>query len=468
MFQKLLIANRGEIALRIIHACRELGIQTVAVHSEADEFSLHVRFADEAICIGPAQNDASYLNASAIMSAAEISDADALHPGYGYLAENPHLIEICEACGVVFIGPSADVMRMMGDKAKAREVAKGMGIPVVPGSAGPVRDIEEAVEVSGEIGFPVIFKAVAGGGGRGMRVVYDPKNLGLAFQTARSEAAAAFSSPDLYLERYLVRPRHIEIQMLSDRHGRHAHLGERECSIQRRHQKLIEESPSPAVDEDLRQLLGGSAVRICEEIGYEGAGTVEFLLDEDGSHYFMEMNTRIQVEHPVTEMVMGFDLVKEQIRVAAGEPLSLPPGDLKPRGHAIEFRINAEDPETFVPSPGTITAFHAPGGPGVRVDTAAHAQCRISPYYDSLVAKIVVHGKDRADAIARGRRALDMTIIEGIQTNVDLHRRILAEPAFREGNFSTRFLDDLLHPEREGEGGETGDAGVGTDPSSGS
>jgi acetyl-CoA carboxylase biotin carboxylase subunit len=335
-------------------------------------------------------------------------------------------------------------------------VAAGLGIPVVPGSDGPVQSLEEAQGISGEIGFPLIFKAVAGGGGRGMRVVNDPGELGLAFQTARSEAAAAFGSPEMYMERYLARPRHIEIQVMSDRHGRHAHLGERECSIQRRHQKLIEESPSPVVDEDLRRLLGDSAIRICEEIGYEGAGTVEFLLDEDGSHYFMEMNTRIQVEHPVTEMVMGFDLVKEQIRVAAGEPLSLPEGDLEPRGHAIEFRINAEDPETFVPSPGTITVFHAPGGPGTRVDTAAHAQCRISPYYDSLVAKIVVHCKDRADAIARGRRALDMTIIEGIRTNIDLHRRILDQPAFQEGNISTRFLDDLLHARSEAGEAESG------------
>ena len=444
MFDKILIANRGEIALRIINACKEIGIATVAVYSEEDVDSLHVRFADEDICIGPPESSESYLNMNRIISAAEITDADAIHPGYGYLAENPDFADICEDCGITFIGPSSKVMRSMGDKAMARRIAQKVGVPVVPGSEGIVESHERAGELAKEIGFPVILKAVAGGGGRGMRIVNDPEQFSRNFLLAHSEAESAFGCGDLYLEKYLTAPRHIEVQVYGDGAGRVVHLGERECSVQRRHQKLVEESPSPVVDEKLRKKMGDCATRITKEVAYVGAGTVEFLLDEDGKFYFMEMNTRIQVEHPVTEMVTGFDLVKEQIRVAAGEPLSFPEKNLRLRGHAIECRINAEDPETFYPSPGTIHSFHLPGGPGVRVDTAAHQNCRVSPYYDSLLAKIIAHGRDRREAISRMLRCLETTVIEGIRTTIPLHAKILTDPDFVEGNLSTGFMERFM------------------------
>jgi acetyl-CoA carboxylase biotin carboxylase subunit len=441
MFRKILIANRGEIALRIIDACKELGIATVAVYSEADRNALHVRFADEAVCIGPPRSSESYLNIPQVISAAEITNVEAIHPGYGFLSENSSFAEVCEASHITFIGPSPELLRMMGEKDQARREMSAAGLPIVPGSQGIVPDEATAVSEAARIKYPVILKASAGGGGRGMRVVRSEAELGLAFATARNEAQQAFGVPDVYLEKFIERPRHIEFQVLGDKHGRVMHLGERECSIQRRHQKLIEESPSPAMDAKKRAELGARVVAALEQVGYTSAGTVEFLMDEDGSIYFIEMNARIQVEHPVTEMVTGVDLVKSQIRLAAGEKLEEVVGTPAMRGHAIECRINAEDPETFVPSPGHITVFRTPGGPGIRVDTAAHADAVIPPYYDSLVAKLIAHGDTRAEAIARMRRALEMFVIEGIKTSIPLQRKIMMEPDFSAGRLDTHFLD---------------------------
>src|SRR5438309_3560122 len=444
MFKKILIANRGEVALRVIFACRELGIKTVAVYSEADENSLHVRFADEDVCIGPARSADSYLNVPAVISAAEITGADAIHPGYGFLSESAYLAEECEACHIRFIGPDPQVIRLMGDKARARGVMKKAGVPILPGSDGPIESEDKALKLAKDIGYPVIVKATAGGGGRGMRVVRAPAELSHAVKTAQREAEAAFGVADVYIEKYVEAPRHIEFQILGDHHGSVIHLGERECSIQRRHQKLIEESPSPALSEKMRRKMGGIVIDAAKAVQYTNAGTFEFLMDPDGRFYFMEANTRLQVEHPVTEMVTGVDIVKEQIRIAAGERLALKQGDVTFSGHAIECRINAEDPETFVPSPGTIRAFSVPGGPGVRVDTFAHAECTVSPYYDSMIAKIIVHGRDRQEAISRMRRTLEMTVIEGIRTTVPLHLRILSDPDFIAGRLSTSFMERYI------------------------
>jgi acetyl-CoA carboxylase, biotin carboxylase subunit len=442
MFSKVLIANRGEIALRVILACKELGIQTVAVHSEADRDALHVRYADDDICIGPAPGRQSYLNISAIIAAAEISGADAIHPGYGFLSENDHFAEILRECQFTFIGPSPEAIRLMGDKAKARETVQAAGVPILPGSDGPVRTLSDAIDVASSIGYPVILKAAAGGGGRGMRICWKEDDLTAVYETARSEADRAFGSGEVYLEKYLEHPRHIEFQVFGDNFGRVVHLGERDCSIQRRHQKLLEESPSPAMTPELRQRMGEAAVKVASYVSYTGAGTVEFLVQDD-EFYFMEMNTRIQVEHPVTEEVIGADLVKEQIRVAAGMPLSFPKDVLHLRGHAIEFRINAEDPVTFAPNPGRITSFHPPGGPGIRVDSAAYSDYVIPPHYDSLIAKLVARGRDREEAIARGRRALELFIVEGVKTTIPLHLGILDDPRFVSGDFSTRFMESF-------------------------
>ena len=444
MFRKILVANRGEIALRVICACKELGIATVAVYSEADRHSLHVRFADEAVCIGPPRSSESYLNIPQVISAAEITNVDAIHPGYGFLSENANFAQVCEASEITFIGPKPEILELMGEKDRARREMKAAGVPTVPGSDGIVEGEEQLGKEAARIGYPLILKASAGGGGRGMRVVRSQEELLTAYQTARSEAQQAFGIPDVYAERFLEHPRHIEFQVLGDRHGNVVHLGERECSIQRRHQKLVEESPAPAMDEKCREELGDTVVRALETIGYTNAGTVEFLMDKDGSFYFIEMNTRIQVEHPVTEMVSGVDLIKAQIRIAAGERLEDAVGTLNFSGHSIECRINAEDPETFVPSAGRITAFQAPGGTGVRVDSAAHADAVIPPYYDSLVAKLIVRGRDRQEAIGRMRRALDMFVIEGIKTSIPLHRRILADPEFAAGRLDTHFIERLL------------------------
>ncbi len=443
MFKKVLIANRGEIALRIIRACKELGVKTVAVHSEADTHSLHVRFADEAICIGPASSTDSYLNPVRILTAADISGADAIHPGYGFLAENPEFADMCHSSNIKFIGPPADVIRNMGNKAAAKALMKKAGVPVVPGSEGVLKDVEEGRKLVEEIGFPVILKAVAGGGGRGMRIVNNMDEFEMNFQITQAEAESAFANPDLYLEKFIRNPRHIEIQLMTDQHGNAVFLGERECSIQRRHQKLLEESPSAAVSEELRQKMGSVAVAGALKAGYEGAGTIEFLLDADGSFYFMEMNTRIQVEHPVTEMVYNRDLLKDQIRVAAGEPLGYSQNDLKLYGHAIECRINAEDWErNFMPNPGEITSFHVPGGMGIRVDSHAYQRYTIPPYYDSLVAKLIAFGNTRDEAIARMRRALEEFIIEGIKTTIPFHQKLIEHPDFQNGNFDTGFLEN--------------------------
>lgn len=441
MFRKILIANRGEIALRVIDACKELGIATVAVYSEADRNALHVRFADEAVCIGPPRSSESYLNIPQVISAAEITNTDAIHPGYGFLSENANFAEVCETSHITFIGPTPDLLRMMGEKDQARREMATAGVPVVPGSQGIVADEAAALAEATRIKYPVILKASAGGGGRGMRVVRAEEELAAAFATARNEAQQAFGIPDLYIEKFIERPRHIEFQVLGDKHGRVIHLGERECSIQRRHQKLIEESPSPAVDAKLRSELGARVVAALELVGYTSAGTVEFLMDEDGSIYFIEMNARIQVEHPVTEMVTGIDLIKSQIRLAAGEKLADVVGEPRMRGHAIECRVNAEDPETFVPSAGHITVFRTPGGPGIRVDTAAHADAVIPPYYDSLVAKLIAYGDTRLEAIARMRRALEMFVVEGIKTSIPLQRKIMMDQDFMAGRLDTHFLD---------------------------
>jgi len=449
MFNKILIANRGEIALRVICACRELGIKTVAVYSEADEHSLHVRFADEDVCIGPARSLDSYLNVPAIISAAEITGADAIHPGYGFLSESAYLAEVCEACHIKFIGPYPNVIRLMGDKARARRAMKKAGVPVLPGSDGPVQTDDQAIALAKDMGFPVIIKAVAGGGGRGMRVVRSIAELSPALKTATREAEAAFGVGDVYLEKYVENPRHIEIQVMGDHHGNVIHLGERECSIQRRHQKLIEEAPSVALTEKQRRKLGATVVDAAKAVQYSNAGTFEFLMDSTGHFYFLEANTRLQVEHPVTEFVTGIDIVKEQILVAAGRRLSVKQGDVEFRGHALECRVNAEDPETFVPSPGLIHAFSVPGGPGVRVDTYAHSECTVSPYYDSLIAKIITYGHDRAEAIARMRRTLEMTVVDGIKTSIPLHLKILSEPDFIAGRLHTGFMDRYMTDKRK-------------------
>jgi acetyl-CoA carboxylase biotin carboxylase subunit len=444
MFKKILIANRGEIALRVIHACRELGVKTVAVYSEADENSLHVRFADEDVCIGPARSVDSYLNVPAIISAAEITGADAIHPGYGFLSESAYLAEVCQACHIRFIGPDPSVIKLLGDKARARKAMKKAGVPMLPGSDGPVENEERALKVARDIGYPVIIKAVAGGGGRGMRVVRTPDELPLQLKTAMREAEAAFGNGDVYIEKYLDNPRHIEFQIIGDHHGNLVHLGERECSIQRRHQKLIEESPSVALSEKVRKRMGSLVVDAAKAVQYTNAGTFEFLMDGEGKFYYMETNTRLQVEHPVTEMVTGLDIVKEQIRIAAGQRLSVRQSDITFTGHSIECRINAEDPVTFAPSPGLIHAWSVPGGPGVRVDTFAHSECTVSPYYDSMIAKIIVHGRDRQEAMARMRRTLEMTVIEGIKTSVPLHLQILNEPDFQAGKLGTGFMDRFM------------------------
>ena len=448
MFRKILIANRGEIALRVMWACKELGIKTVAVYSEADRNSLHVRFADQAVCIGPARSIESYLNIPAIISAAEVTGADAIHPGYGFLSESSYLAEICEACSIKFIGPGPQAIRLMGDKSRAKKAMQKAGVPVVPGSTGVLGDEEQAERTAKEIGFPLILKASAGGGGRGMRVVREPGEVLPAFRAAQAEAAAAFGVPDVYIEKYVEAPRHIEFQVMADTKGNIVHLGERECSIQRRHQKLLEESPSPIMTEKLRRRMGRTAVEAAAAVQYVNAGTLEFLLDRDGSYYFMEMNTRIQVEHGVTELVTGRDLVKEQILVAAGRPLSFAQKDVIFTGHAIECRINAEDPVSFVPSPGVVKHFHVPGGPGVRVDSAAHEGCEISPFYDSMIAKLMVHARDRAEAIARMRRCLDVMVVEGIKTTIPLHRRIMDDVDFQAGRLHTGFMERFLAPKR--------------------
>ncbi len=444
MFQKILIANRGEIALRVIRSCKELNIATVAVHSESDQDSLHVRFADEAVCIGSNSPNDSYLNIPRIISAAEIMNADAVHPGYGFLSENPHFAEVCESCDIAFIGPSSRAIRLMGDKAEARKTVAASDVPTIPGTEDVVADEDAAMAASDDIGFPLVIKASAGGGGRGIRIVRDADALREAFRLASREAQNAFDNPALYLERYIEKARHIEVQVLGDRHGRVVHLGERDCSIQRRRQKLIEESPSPFVDDALRSGLGEAALRAARAIDYENAGTVEFLVTEDRRFYFMEMNTRIQVEHPVTEMVVSQDLVKEQIRVASGHPLGFSQEDVQLRGHAIECRINAEDPDrNFMPSTGEITSFHTPGGYGVRVDSHVHAEYVVTPFYDSMLAKLIVWGRDREEALTRTERALDEFIVEGINTTIPFHRFMLKHPTFRSGTADTDFVESM-------------------------
>lgn len=444
MFHKVLIANRGEIAVRIIRACKELGIKTVAVYSQADIHSLHVKLADESVCIGPASSALSYLNINAIISAAELTDAEAIHPGYGFLSENPKFAEVCEKCGITFIGPTAESMRIMGDKISARQAVIKQGVPILPGTKEGVKSVEDAIKVAKEIGFPVIIKATAGGGGRGMKIVHSQAALPNAFATARAEAQSGFGNPEVYIERYCEKPRHVEIQILGDKHGNVIHLGERDCSIQRRHQKLIEEAPSTVVTPEIRKAMGDAAVRAASAVGYNSAGTVEFLVDKQNNFYFMEMNTRIQVEHPVTEMITGVDLVREQIRSAAGIPLRYKQEDIQIRGHAIECRINAEDPFKFTPCPGKITAYHPPGGLGVRVDSFVYDQYSVVPNYDSLIGKLIVHADTRAEAVIRMARALDEYRIEGIKTTIFFHKRIMAHKDFIEGDIDTSFLERIV------------------------
>lgn len=444
MFKRILVANRGEIALRIIRACKEMGIETVAVFSEADENSLHVRYADHAICIGPNSPKESYLNIPAIISAAEVTDSEAIHPGYGFLAENAHFAKVCRDCNIKFIGPSPETITLMGNKTQAILVAKSSGVPTVPGSGRVLKDENDAVEIAKKIGYPVILKASAGGGGRGMRLAHTEISLRNSYKMARQEAQTAFGDPSIYLEKYIEEPRHVEVQIIADSHGNFIALGERDCTIQRRHQKLIEESPSPMLNEKLRQTICSMAIKIAKAAKYENAGTIEFIMDKNRRYYFMEMNTRIQVEHPVTEEVIGIDLIKEQIKVAAGEKLSLPQKDLKLRGHAIECRINAEDPDNgFLPSPGLITEYNIPGGNGIRIDTHVYKGYKISPYYDSMVAKIIAHGKNRMDAIAKMKRALDEFVIEGIKTTIPLHKKILNNENFILNNYSTHFVEKI-------------------------
>ncbi len=440
MFKKILIANRGEIAMRVIRTCREMGIQTVAVYSTADADSLHIKYADEAVCIGPPMSKESYLNMPRIIAAAEITNADAIHPGYGFLSENAEFSEICASSGIKFIGPSPEMIRAMGDKKTAKDTVKRVNVPTVPGSPGLVEDLNEAKEIARQVVYPIIIKATAGGGGKGMRVVQREEDLEKAFQTARNEAEKAFGNPGVYIEKFVEEPRHVEIQVLGDQHGNVIHLGERDCSVQRRHQKLIEESPSPIVNEELRAEMGDAAVAAAKAINYEGAGTVEFLVDKYRKFYFMEMNTRIQVEHPVTEEVCDIDLIKQQILVAAGKKIST--RKIVPHGHSIECRINAEDPDyDFRPSPGDLKVFHTPGGHGVRVETHAYAGYRIPPYYDSMIAKLIVHAPTREEAIERMLRALDEFIVEGVKTTIPLHKKIMQSQLFRSGNFDTSFLE---------------------------
>jgi acetyl-CoA carboxylase biotin carboxylase subunit len=441
MFHKILIANRGEIALRVLRTCREMGIRTVVAHSQADVGSLPVRLADESICIGPAEARLSYLNIPSIISAASITDSEAIHPGYGLLSENAAFAEICRACGITFIGPAPEAIRLMGDKAQARAMAKQAGAPVVPGSEGPLEGVDEAQALADSIGYPVIVKAAAGGGGRGMRIVRARDMLAQAFATCQAEAAQAFGSSELYLEKFVEEARHVEVQVLGDRNGIRVHLGERDCSVQRRHQKLLEESPASAIAEDTRAGLYKAALMVANSVNYVSAGTVEFLVANDGAFYFIEMNTRIQVEHPVTEMLTGIDIVREQIRIASGEPLGYKQKDVEFRGHAIECRINAEDPEHFIPSPGTVTAWLPPGGFGVRVDSHMMPGAIVTPFYDSLIAKIIVHGRDRADAISRMYRALAETVVEGVKTTIPYHQKLLADPAFLSGDHTLPRLE---------------------------
>ncbi|MBV8550205.1 MAG: acetyl-CoA carboxylase biotin carboxylase subunit [Acidobacteriaceae bacterium] len=449
MFRKILIANRGEIALRVICACKDLGIKTVAVYSEADRHSLHVRFADEAICVGPAKSTLSYLNVASVMSAAEITNVDAVHPGYGFLSENADFAEVCDLSGIKFIGPKPDVIRDMGLKQRARAIMEDAGVPILPGSRGVLKSVDEALALASEIGYPIMLKAAAGGGGRGMRIVRSESELPNLLAQAQSEAEAAFSCGDVYMEKLVEAPRHIEFQVLGDEHGHVEILGERECSIQRRHQKLIEESPSPSVTPKLRAKISDGLRKAMKAIGYTNAGTVEFLMDERKNLYFIEVNARIQVEHPVTEFVTGIDLVKSQIRIAAGEKLAeVLGGPVTMHGHAIECRVNAEDPRTFAPSPGRITGLNLPGGIGVRVDTAAYTDSVIPPYYDSLVAKLITHGKDRTESIHRMRRALSMFVVEGIHTSIPLHEQILCDQNFLAGRFDTTFLNHFKFRER--------------------
>ncbi|MFZ0389712.1 MAG: acetyl-CoA carboxylase biotin carboxylase subunit [Calditrichia bacterium] len=446
MFDKVLIANRGEIAIRVIRACKELGIKTVAIYSTADAEALHTVFADEAVCIGPAQSSKSYLNITRIISAAEITGVDAIHPGYGFLAENAEFAEMCNSSGITFIGPSPEVIRKMGDKAAAKEAMAEAGVPVIPGSDGVVENEKTAVEIASDMGFPVILKAVAGGGGKGMRIVRNPESLANHFMMARAEAEAAFGNSGLYLEKYIENPRHIEIQVLGDQHGNIVHYGERECSIQRRHQKLIEEAPSPVVTEEVRKKMGDAAIKGSAHVGYYSTGTIEFLMDKDRNFYFMEMNTRIQVEHPVTEMVYNVDLIKEQIRVATGEKLRQKQSAIKPMGHAIECRINAENPHNnFIPSPGRITSVYQPGGPGTRVDTHIYASYTIPPYYDSLMGKLIVHGSTRSEAISRLNRALDEFVVEGVYTTIPFHKAVINTPEFQKGEFDTHFIENIYN-----------------------
>jgi acetyl-CoA carboxylase biotin carboxylase subunit len=445
-FKKILIANRGEIAVRVIRACKELGIRTVAVYSEADRESLHVKLADESVCVGPASTVQSYNNIPSILSAAEITDAEAIHPGYGFLSENPQFAEACLTSGITFIGPSSETIRLGGDKAKARQTMKRRGVPVVSGSDGPVVTEESALKTARKIGFPVIIKASAGGGGRGMRIIREEAELEKLFFMAQREALTAFGNGELYMEKYITEMRHIEVQIIADTKGNILHLGERDCSIQRRHQKLIEESPSPIASEKFRKKIGEYAVKAARALKYRNAGTVEFIVEPDGNIYFMEINTRLQVEHPVTEYVTGIDIVKEQIRIAAGLLLEIKQPQVKFFGHAIECRINAEDPERFIPCPGKITFLALPGGPGVRVDTAAYNGCVIPSYYDSLIAKLIVHGRNREEAIARMKRALDEFIVEGIKTTIPFHKRVLNDPDFIRGEFNTGFVEKMNNP----------------------
>jgi acetyl-CoA carboxylase, biotin carboxylase subunit len=450
---KVLVANRGEIAVRVVRAAKDAGYGSVAVYAEPDADALFVRLADEAFALGGQTSADSYLNMDKILTAAAKSGADAIHPGYGFLSESAYLAEVCEACHIKFIGPTPNVIRLLGDKARARRAMKKAGVPILPGSDGPVDSEDKAQKVARELGYPVIIKAVAGGGGRGMRVIRNQGELAKNLKTAQREAEAAFGVGDVYIEKYVENPRHIEFQVLGDHHGAVVHLGERECSIQRRHQKLLEEGPSVAVTEKMRRKLGGTVVDAARAVQYTNAGTFEFLLDDKGNFFFLEVNTRVQVEHPVTEFITGIDIVKEQIRIAAGERLSFKQGDVTFTGHSIECRINAEDPITFAPSPGVIHAFSVPGGPGVRVDTFAHSECTIPPYYDSMIAKIIVHGRDRQEAIARMRRTLEMTVIEGIKTSIPLHLRILAEPDFVAGRLNTSFMERYLVEKKASTGG---------------
>ncbi|HVZ79598.1 MAG TPA: acetyl-CoA carboxylase biotin carboxylase subunit [bacterium] len=450
MFKKILIANRGEIALRIIRACKELGVKTVAVYSQADADSLHVHLADESVCIGKAFSKESYLNIPALISAAEITDAEAIHPGYGFLAENAHFAEVCSSCQIKFIGPKPEVIRLMGDKVAAIRTAKAAGAPTTPGSDGPVKDEKQALEVAKRVKYPVIIKASAGGGGKGMRVAHTDLSLTQAFQTARTEAEAAFGNPEVYIEKYIEDPRHIEVQILGDEFGHVMHLGERDCTIQRNHQKLIEEAPSSALTDKMRKKLGKYALKLAKEVKYTSAGTIEFLMDKHGDFYFMEMNTRVQVEHPVTELTTGIDIIKEQIKIAAGERLSIKKDVLEPRGHAIECRINAENPDDgFRPSPGTVTTYHVPGGPGVRVDTHLYQGYKIPPYYDSMLAKIIVHAPTRIEAIKRMLRALDELVVEGVYTTTDFLKVILESDAFKRGHYSTHYVEQFMKNKKD-------------------